>query len=49
MSVLKELIQKDGLKSLYRGTIPVFIRAPIANSCCFLGYETAMSLLNYLF
>lgn len=57
-SVFKEMIQTD-VKSIldgkkiinrfYRGTGPILVRAPIANGFCFLGYESAMYLLNYLF
>jgi len=45
-SVLKEIIQKEGLKSLYKGATPVFLRAFPANAACFFGMETAYSFLN---
>jgi len=45
-SVLKEIIEKDGLMSLYKGATPVFLRAFPANAACFYGMETARSVLT---
>ena len=45
-SVLKEVMATDGVKGLYRGTAPIFIRAIPANAACFCGYEVALSMLD---
>lgn len=37
--VFVELMKTDGPGSLYRGTIPVMIRAFPANAACFFGIE----------
>jgi len=48
MHVLKELLKQDGVRGLYRGAVPVLLRAYPANACCFLGYECAMQGMNKL-
>ncbi|KAK2503503.1 LOW QUALITY PROTEIN: hypothetical protein MC885_018233, partial [Smutsia gigantea] len=46
--VLKELIQNEGVTSLYKGFNAVMIRAFPANAACFLGFEVAMKFLNWV-
>lgn len=41
-----KLIKEEGVRGLYRGIIPVFIRAFPANAACFMGFEVAMKSLN---
>jgi len=49
-SVAREIFANEGfikgVRILYRGTVPVMVRAFPANAACFLGYETASSFLN---
>ena len=47
--VFRQLMKEEGPKGLYRGWLPVMMRAFPANACCFLGYEGAMKLLNGYF
>jgi len=44
---LKHLLKEDGPKGLYRGFVPVFIRAFPANAACFMGFEVAIKFLNW--
>ena len=44
--VFTHLMKTEGPKALYKGAAPVMIRAFVANSCCFMGYEVAMYGLN---
>jgi len=46
--VLAQLLRKEGPLALYKGCVPVFLRAFPANAGCFLGYEVAMYGLNTL-
>lgn len=46
--VIKDLIKKDGIGALYRGFIPIMLRAFPANAACFLGYETTIKVLTYV-
>jgi len=46
--VFAHLMKTEGPKALYKGAAPVMVRAFIANSCCFMGYEFAMWTLNKL-
>ena len=46
--VFKQLMKEEGAKALYKGATPVFLRAFPANAACFLGYEFAIKLLNWL-
>ncbi|CAH8518091.1 unnamed protein product [Heterobilharzia americana] len=48
-SVFSELIAREGFFALYRGVIPVMLRAFPANAACFLGYEVAVKFLDYAF
>jgi solute carrier family 25 carnitine/acylcarnitine transporter 20/29 len=45
-SVLKEVWAEGGLKALYRGTLPIFVRAVPANAACFCGFEVCMDALT---
>jgi solute carrier family 25 carnitine/acylcarnitine transporter 20/29 len=45
-SVFREVMQKEGFFSLYRGFSAVMLRAFPANAACFLGYESAIKLMN---
>lgn len=46
--MLRELIRTEGIGSLYKGVVPVMLRAFPANAACFLGYEMTMKFLNYI-
>jgi len=43
-----KLLKQEGVKGLYRGLLPVFIRAFPANAACFMGFEVAIKLLNFI-
>lgn len=45
--VFIELRREEGLRALYKGATPVFLRAFPANAACFFGYEYALKFLNY--
>ncbi|KAI5693402.1 hypothetical protein M8J75_015401 [Diaphorina citri] len=45
-SVLSTTLRNEGPGALYKGAIPVFLRAFPANAACFLGVEYTLSLLN---
>jgi solute carrier family 25 carnitine/acylcarnitine transporter 20/29 len=45
-SVLKEVMATEGIKGLFKGTAPIFIRAVPANAACFGGYEICSSALT---
>mmetsp|Transcript_13337 Transcript_13337/g.17286 ORF Transcript_13337/g.17286 Transcript_13337/m.17286 type:complete len:286 (+) Transcript_13337:146-1003(+) len=47
--VAAELIQKEGVMSLYSGIAPALTRAFPANAACFLGVETSRKALDMLF
>ena len=40
-------MKTEGIRAMYKGCVPVMLRAFPANGCCFLGYEGAMWVLNY--
>ncbi|XP_037025335.1 mitochondrial carnitine/acylcarnitine carrier protein-like [Bradysia coprophila] len=44
---LRALLREDGPKGLFRGIVPVFVRAFPANAACFMGFEVAMKFLNW--
>lgn len=44
--VYKKLVREEGMRALYKGATPVFLRAFPANAACFFGYEYAMKFLN---
>lgn len=47
--VFRELLRNEGIFALYKGVIPVMLRAFPANAACFLGYEVTMKALDWLF
>jgi len=46
--VFVDVMKTEGIRGMYRGFVPVMLRAFPANACCFLGYEGAIKALNYL-
>jgi len=46
MDVLGKLLKAEGPIALYKGCVPVLLRAFPANAACFMGYEVAMYGLN---
>ncbi|XP_043936280.1 mitochondrial carnitine/acylcarnitine carrier protein-like [Protopterus annectens] len=48
MDVLREMVREEGVRSLYKGFSAVMLRAFPANAACFLGFEVAMKVLNWL-
>jgi len=46
VDVLTKLLREDGARGLYKGAVPVLLRAFPANAFCFLGFEMAMYSLN---
>merc|ERR1719412_1243671 len=48
VDVLKQLLAKEGPRALWKGAVPVLMRASPANAACFLGFEAAMLSLNQL-
>ncbi|BES89141.1 unnamed protein product [Nesidiocoris tenuis] len=44
--VFKSLLKEGGPAALYKGVIPVMLRAFPANAACFLGFEACMTFLN---
>jgi solute carrier family 25 carnitine/acylcarnitine transporter 20/29 len=47
--VFVELMRTEGIRALYKGIVPVMLRAFPANAACFLGYELTMKFLNWAF
>ncbi|XP_055902311.1 congested-like trachea protein [Eupeodes corollae] len=47
-SVFADLIKKDGPFALYRGVVPVMIRAFPANAACFFGIEVCNTFMKKL-
>ena len=41
-----DIMKNEGPSALFRGLVPVMMRAFPANAACFLGYEVAVVLLN---
>lgn len=48
LDVVKKTMATEGFKGFYKGAAPIMIRAFPANAACFLGYECAMKVLNYI-
>ena len=46
--VFRHLMKEEGIRAMYKGCVPVMLRAFPANACCFMGYELAMYGLNYV-
>jgi len=44
--VYKALLAEGGIAALYKGTLPIFVRAFPANAACFTGYEICLKLLT---
>ena len=44
--VFRHLMREEGIRGMYKGAVPVLLRAFPANACCFMGYEVAMYGLN---
>jgi len=42
------LMKTEGPTALYKGIIPVMLRAFPANAACFMGFEVCMMFLNWL-
>ncbi|KAK1129924.1 hypothetical protein K0M31_019621 [Melipona bicolor] len=42
------LMKEEGLRALYKGCVPVMLRAFPANAACFLGFEVAITFLNWV-
>lgn len=41
-------MKNEGPMALYKGVIPVMLRAFPANAACFMGFEICMKFLNWL-
>ncbi|XP_036386555.1 mitochondrial carnitine/acylcarnitine carrier protein [Megalops cyprinoides] len=48
LDVLRELVQEEGVRVLYKGFNAVMLRAFPANAACFLGFEVGLKCLNWL-
>jgi solute carrier family 25 carnitine/acylcarnitine transporter 20/29 len=46
--VFKVLMKEEGPLALYKGVVPVMLRAFPANAACFIGFELCMKFLNFL-
>ncbi|XP_075216750.1 congested-like trachea protein [Lycorma delicatula] len=46
--VFYKLRKEEGLGALYRGIVPVMLRAFPANAACFIGFEACITLLNFI-
>jgi len=46
LDVLKQLLKNEGFSALWKGAVPIMLRAFPANAACFIGFETAMYGLN---
>ncbi|XP_069693583.1 congested-like trachea protein [Periplaneta americana] len=46
--VFKNLMKEEGPLALYKGVVPVMLRAFPANAACFIGFELCMKFLNIL-
>ncbi|XP_022914925.1 congested-like trachea protein [Onthophagus taurus] len=47
--VARDLLKNEGPLALYKGIVPVLMRAFPANAACFLGFEMCKKLLQYAF
>ena len=45
-SVLREVMRTEGLRGMFRGSSPIFLRAIPANAACFSGYEAGLSFIR---
>lgn len=46
--VFVKLMKNEGPIALYKGVVPVMLRAFPANAACFMGFEICMKFLNWL-
>ncbi|KAK0092084.1 hypothetical protein PV326_002223 [Microctonus aethiopoides] len=46
-SLLPIILREEGARTLYRGVIPIMMRAIPANASCFLGIEIAMKFIEF--
>lgn len=46
--VYKQLMAREGPLALYKGVIPVMLRAFPANAACFIGFEVALKFINFV-
>merc|ERR1712154_562791 len=46
LDVFFKLLRSEGVGALWKGAVPVLMRAFPANAACFLGYEAALQGLN---
>ncbi|XP_067013535.2 mitochondrial carnitine/acylcarnitine carrier protein isoform X1 [Anabrus simplex] len=46
--VFTTLIKEEGVGGLYKGCVPVFLRAFPANAACFFGFELCIKCLNWI-
>lgn len=46
-SLLPIILREEGARTLYRGVIPIMMRAIPANASCFLGIEIAMKFIDF--
>lgn len=44
--VFRHLMKEEGIRAMYKGCVPVMLRAFPANAACFMGYEVCMYGLN---
>jgi len=47
--VARDLFRNEGPLALYKGIVPVLLRAFPANAACFVGFEMCRKFLTYLF
>ena len=48
LKMARALIREGGVAALYKGLVPVLLRAFPANAACFLGYEACKSVLHHI-
>ena len=48
LACARETVADIGIRGLYRGFLPVMLRAAPANAACFAGIESANNLLHEL-
>ena len=41
-------MKTEGPSALFRGFVPVMVRAFPANAACFVGYESAIRVLDWM-
>ena len=48
LQVYRDLVKAEGHRAMFKGLTPVLLRAFPANAFCFLGFELALRVLNFL-